>query len=66
MQKKKYKSQVKLNYINNNSQIGNSMNSNNNFANLFYMWNKMKILKSFFLRLLLFYSALLIFFELIR
>ena len=34
MQKKKYKSQVKLNYINNNSQIGNSMNLNNNLHNI--------------------------------
>ena len=33
-EKRKNKSQVKLNYINNNSQIGNSMNSNNNLHNI--------------------------------
>ena len=34
IQKRKYKSQVKLNCINNNSQIGNSMNLNNNLHNI--------------------------------
>ena len=34
IQKRKYKSQVKLKCINNNSQIGNSMNLNNNLHNI--------------------------------